>query len=508
MKKAKNFWKYFTITILLLLGLCCAGILYMFFVGAPLFNFKYVSYNKSYYSSEYSVENNSINTVKLINGRFEVKVLDSSTNNISMKVHNGVFGFTTKQSANFDFSENLDKENGVLTFTITEPHGFAATGRSSIELYLPETGGLDLILSNTGAKTSFNSKVEINNLSYTTRSGDFEFNQGKISGQMNLSLGRASFKIADAVETNTNEVNLKMTSGSFNCPNKEFDVINLISSTSGVLRAGKCNEINGENENAGGSITIDMVGNANLVAGDTNVRISTLTSGIIEIGKTGRININKTLGRVNLHAKAGNIWVGEANYELTCTSSSGNISIDKSYKVVNAETTSGDISINFDFEGNTNSVGDDKSYATKNSYSEDKDNRRVIVKTASGTINCYGVENIDATITGAGAANIYLENVLGDNIIKSEKNGSVYVQVKEFTRDIMPDGWAHFVLDTQSSGYVRVNFTQMDETYGKTNSELHETINPYLNKEQENGLKIEMGGGSLTVLDSKTATIR
>ncbi len=514
MKKFSNFWKYFTITILLLLGLACAGILYMFFVGAPLFNFKYVSYNKDYFSKQYMVNKEVSPTIKLTNGRFDVKIYSSGSTSLSLKVHNGVFGFTTKQSANFSLDESVDEN--TYTFTISEPHGFAATGRSFVELYLPDIyDGVNLILSNTGAKTVFDADLSVQNLSYSTRSGDFQFNKGHVGGQLNLSLGRSTFTIGKDVDTGyyRNDVNLKMTSGCFNCADKDFKKVNILSSTSGVVRIGRCQQISGENEDSGGSITINEVANANLLAGDTNVRITTLDSGIIEIGKTGRINIGNIAGRVNLHTKSGNITVEKSEFELACTTSSGNIKIEKAVKVINAETDSGDIDINFDFDENTNDVIN-KTYTTKNSYIDDKDNRRAIVKTNSGNISCYGVENIDALITGSGHANIYMENVLGDNIVKAERGGSVYLQVREFTNDIMPEGWAHFMLNAQCYGAVYVNFSQMSPTYGINDSNYglktidDEYINPSSSYTRKNSLTAILNSGSLTILDTISSTIK
>lgn len=509
MKGLKNFWKYFTITILLLFALACAGVLYMFFVGAPLFNVKYISFNKNYVSSEYnmSTSGQEFNTVELNSGKYEVKILDSANENVYLKMHNGAFGFAKKSNSTFDFDEKV--EGGVLTFDVSEPHGFVATGSSVIKLYLPVGARLNLILSNSRAATTYATTAEVENLSYSTTAGNFKFNSGKVNGALNLSLGRATFSVAEAVETNANVVNLKMTSGCFNCPKKDFGTINLISSTSGIVRANSASEMIGNNANAGGSITISSLGNANLTAGDTNIKINTLTSGVIEIGKTGKVNVEKIIGRVNLHTDGGNISVGESHFELTCTSQSGNISVAKAFKVVNAETSSGNISVNFDFAENLGAA-EGTNYTTTNSYAQNKDNRRFIAQTKTGNITATGVENVDILITENGHASVYFENVLGNNVIKAEKSGSVYVQVKEFKKEIAPEGWAHFNLETHSSAasLVRVNFTQMGETEGQHEQNISTDINPNATQdEKNNSLTVETDKGSLTVLDSITATI-
>ena len=73
----KKFWKYFTILILLLIGLFCVGLLYLFFVpSAELFGIKYISLNKDVYTQEYAAE--SVNTVVLNSRSYDVNIIPSS----------------------------------------------------------------------------------------------------------------------------------------------------------------------------------------------------------------------------------------------------------------------------------------------------------------------------------------------------------------------------------------------------------------------------------------------
>ena len=63
------------------------------------------------------------------------------------------------------------------------------------------------------------------------------------------------------------------------------------------------------------------------------------------------------------------------------------------------------------------------------------------------------------------------------------------------------------MLETHSKGSSRVNFTQMEDTYGSTEQNIYMAVNPLSDLEQSNNLKVETEKGSLTVLDTLTATI-
>lgn len=498
MKKFKNFWKYLTTTILLLLGLCCVGILFLFFVpNSSLFGITYISKNEEVFSSSYDLTNQSlsaIQTVSVNSNNYQVKILEADSNAVSLKIHNQIFGFTTKSHTELNIAERV--EQNKIVFDISEPTGMLVKGSSIIELKVPTNKALNLNLKNNNAETSLDlQNAKLNDFNYSTKSGNLTFNSGSINGLINLTLGRAKFSIADDVSTNNNTVSLNMSSGSFNCGNKSFNKIDLQSSTSGVIRAYSCEELQSTNADAGGSITINEVGNAYVVGGDTNVRIGILTSGIIDIKKTGKITINETVGRVNLTTNSGDISVNLSNFELICTTQSGDIRVNNAIKVVSAETKSGNVYVNFEFEGNDNHYQEDDPIL--------KDNRRFWGKTLDGSIRVYGVENVTIEIQhgGKGNAYVYMENVLGKNNSIVSDRGNVYVQVKELTRDIMPNGWSHFALDAHTnSGSTRVHFTQMVEENGKTDKDISEIINPN-GYDGSNSLTITTNSGSITVVD-------
>ncbi len=504
----KNFWKYFSLTVLLLFGLLCVGVLYMFFVGAPLFNIRYVGYNKDHTSSSYVVgADTGIDTISLTNRNFDVRFLATKAedNSVSLKVHNGVFGFTTIANSQLEISEKV--EGNVLKFEVTEPHGFAAVGSSYIEIRLPKEESINLVLVNEGATTTIKSKTTtITRLSYTTKSGNFDFQTGKMDGIMDLNLGRAKFTIQQAVETANNRVNLKMTSGSFDCSSHEFGTINLISSTSGVIRAKKCDSLQGENEDAGGSITVGEVGNANIEAGDTNVNLTSLGSGTILIGKSGSISVKEVKGTARLVVEDGNLNVGKASCEngvteLFVKSGSGDITVADAFGNVNASSKSGNINVTFNEGANHFSIPPAPTCA-----------RRFFGKTETGRIEAHGAENINIEITGKGSAFMYLENVLGSNSV-SGGEGEVYVEIKELTKTqlldsgLAPDGWAHYTLTTQSgSGDVSVNLSQTEtqNTGGYTTRAERTTVVNDNGTSANNTLLVTTTSGNLKIRDTIT----
>ena len=440
----KNFWKYFTITFLLLLGLACVGVLYMFFVGGPLFNLKYISNNKDVLSNSYALGDGAyqVDTIVLSSHNFPVQIKESQNNEISLKIHNGVFGFVTLDNSDLHFSE--DYVLGELDFSVTEPHGLATMGSSKITLFLPKQKEFNLVLINNGADTTFNAgSVTINNLSYTTKSGDFKISAGKILGDLQINLGRATFSIDDGVDISKNKVDLWMTSGCLNCFNKDFGTINIMSSTSGIVRALSCTSLLGKNENAGGGVSIGAVGNVNFVGGDTNVKIDELQFGTIDLKKSGKVEIGEIKESSRIDTNSGKIAITEAHsFELFLNSNSGNINVNESFGNINATTLSGDITVTF--SDNANSFGAAESQA-----------RRFFATTNSGDISAYGVENTEIKINDNGNLTLYMNDVLkGNNIIDVEK-GSIYVQIKELTE---ATGVAHYKLswETQSGG-VSVN---------------------------------------------------
>ena len=113
----KKIGKYLIITLLLLLGLCCVGVLYLFFIpNSSLFNISYVSHSTKLSSKQqYLAED--VNKIVLNSNKFEVKISESSSDKISLKVYDQTFGFALVKNNKTSIDEELNPA-GVLTFNI------------------------------------------------------------------------------------------------------------------------------------------------------------------------------------------------------------------------------------------------------------------------------------------------------------------------------------------------------------------------------------------------------
>ncbi len=498
MKKFKNFWKYFTLTVLLLLGLVCAGALYLFFVPhSSIFGLTYISYKEDVYSESYDLGENSIyktlSTIKLTSNRIEVNIKEAASSAITLKVHNRCFGYTVKKHSKLNLSQLVEESGTILSFEVTEPVGAVGAGSSYIELLVPKATNLNLVLINNRAETNFKAEnVSINNLNYQTHAGNLKLVSGKIVGELNLSLGRSKFQIENTFETSNNVVNLSLTSGAFNCKNKDFKTINLNSSTSGQIQANKCEEIKGNNSNAGGSINIVEVVSADIAAGDTNITIKILQSGSIRLSKSGKVNIETINGDADIYVNSGSITVNEAKAYLTCYSTSGKISVANAYGTVNVHTSSGDVNVTFNkdaehFVPNIENVANP---------------RKLIAIVETGNLTTSGVENVDIQVTSKGKIRVYMQDVIGSNRIEGN-TGSVYVEIKLDLEK--PETWPKYVLTTHSNtGNVSVNLaTTLEQgTGGYTDKDRTELIN---GGSDVNNLNISTSSGSLTVRNDLTA---
>ena len=88
----KTFWKYFLITLLLLIGLFCVGVLYLFFFpNSSLFGLTYVRGQEPIDSNTYSTE--KITKVVLNSTNFDVNVVEVSGDKISLKAFSNAYGF-------------------------------------------------------------------------------------------------------------------------------------------------------------------------------------------------------------------------------------------------------------------------------------------------------------------------------------------------------------------------------------------------------------------------------
>ena len=118
----------------MLLGLGCAGVLYLFFVpNSSLFNITYINYNIKKETSKYSSAN--ISTIELNSRAYEIEILQSEDDNVYLKARATSFGFVNVKNKDFSIQSNL--RNSTLTINIIEPHGFATSNLSSLKLYVP-----------------------------------------------------------------------------------------------------------------------------------------------------------------------------------------------------------------------------------------------------------------------------------------------------------------------------------------------------------------------------------
>ena len=475
----KKVGKYITLTLLLLLGLCCVGILYLFFLpNSSLFNITYIGKSSEHISKQYSI--NSVNKINLNSRKYDVNILSTKETDIYVEVFSNPFGFVLTKNKDLEISSTLS--NNILTFDIKEPHGAAIINDSYINLYIPTTKSIDLSLTNYKAKTTINSSdLVINHLSYSTHNGDLHFEKGEIAQAIDLNLGKSTFTISNAVKTHSNDLNLSLTTGKLNATNCEFGNVAILANARGVINLGNCESLTENIGAAGGRINANRLSHINVKTTDTIISVNEVTDGaIVELTKSGSISINTLSGVSAFTTSSGNINLGLTKSSLTATTDDGNINISKAMYKISAKTNYGNININF--------AEDAASY-------KDNNNARAITATLKkGKLTVNGVENINITVTDSASINVNMKNVFGENLIDG-KNGNVKVVVNKDSQ---------YVLKTLSSnGTVRVNLTQTTECFGYTTKE--ERLTNVNCSTSQNILNITTNYGNLLVLDTNFA---
>lgn len=482
----KKVGKYLIITLLLLLGLCCVGILYLFFIpNSELFNITYIGKSQTIKSKEYEVEN--ISTIAINSRSYDVFVVETDKETISVEMYANSFGFVLTKNENASISSSI--HNNTLTFNIDEPHGFALGNNSQITLNIPkDKNDLNLNLKNLNATTTINSDVEINNLSYKTTNGDFNFKKGKVNGQLSLDLGRSTFNLSNAVKTNTNNVQLKMTTGMFKAKELILGNISVLQNKRGVISVTECKNLVANIASAGGQFSVDKIGYVNILTSDTNLKFGEITDGAdIELTGSGKVNIAEVKSISVIKTKSGNIKINKAESNLTVHSDTGNISVLSAKTLISTKTNYGDIEIYFSEDAE--------------SYLNNSNARCLIARLSNGKLTATGVEHLGLVendegikVSKNGRVNIVMNNVYGENEIIGE-NGSVRVVV---------DKDNVFELTTSSKANdVRVNLTQTIEYNGYTTKEILTT--PVNCESSEHKLKVSTNNGSLRVFDTNFA---
>ena len=470
----KTFWKYFSIILLLLIGLCMLGILYLFFVpNSSIFGLRYLSLNETIYSDRYTAE--SFNKVTVNSHAYEVYVEPSDSENIIVSLYVNSLGFTLVDNSNYAIDTDID--GSELVFDITEPTGALVRNDSHITVMIPADTSIALELNNDSANTYIDhSSLNITELSYTTKSGDFEFTSGSVSGAMDLDIGKADFKIGAEVVTNNNSVTIDSTTGLFEAQPNLGDIV-VLSSDRAVFRLINCNSFYMNDNDAGGSIDISQVQRVEIISSDTNITLGEVANDTsienairIELTKTGKIDIQTTHQQATLITNDGNINVVTALDIINPSTQDGNVTIGTSKALVNFQSDYGNLDV---------------------SYSLDTDaDRRLIARTNNGRLTIRNVDNVAITVNGNGRVDVEMNAVLGNNIITA-KSGSVRV--------IMPDS-AEYKLHTYTeSGEVNVNLLEISAGGGYKDKEKTTYINSATDSSPS--MDISTTTGSLYVRD-------
>lgn len=487
----KKVWKYIIISLLLLLGLACIGVLYLFFVpGSSLFNITYINYNIKKETAHY--DPSAVSTIELSTRAYDVEILESEDDKISLKANSNSFGFVLEKNKGFDVNSRL--VGSTLEITVYEPHGFVTRNVSSIQLYLPTSQAYNLKLENYKATTTIKDEnIQINNLSYLSKKGTLKFAKGKVDGDISLNIGKGDVIFSDAVETAKNDVSLKLTSGLFKAENKDFGDISIESNERGVIKFGSCLNLRETQKTAGGQISAKTVMHAHITAGDTIISIESITNAAnIDLSASGSVSIGNLSGESSISTNSGNIHLGKVLSPITLFSESGNINVDSATLQVTVTVNYGEASIDFDLNA--------PSYTSNTTEGA----RTLYATIKNGKLTATGVEHIGVAsdssqnisdggikITGNGRAYIKMQNIYGTNSILGN-NGSVNVVINKD---------AEYILKTSTvGGSVRVNLTQISEFGGYRTKEARTTkVNCSSSSES---LTVTTNYGDLTVLDT------
>lgn len=478
----KKVGKYLLITILILLGLFFASLLFLFFVPkSSIFGITFISYNECQYTKFY--DDDDIDNVVLESRSYEVNVKTHSSSQLYAKVENHSLGYVLKDNQYLIVKESVN--NNTLTLTVVEPHGAAFKNNSEITIFVPKDKEISLSISNKNALVNINDEnLKINNLSYSTKNGSFNLNKAKITGNFNLDLNKAIFTISKDVNLNSNNVNLKITTGKFNAQYSGFGNFNITTNERGVILFKSCANLTQSMQTSGGRIEAESVSNINYSGSDTNMYITEITSGAIIKLTNGEVYIGSISGTSDIITSSGNVTVGTATSNLTVLTTSGNIEISNAHNKVRTTSTSGNINVYFSA---------DASFAD----SSNLERRYLIATSASGNVTASGVNRADVNVTSSGAVSIgYAEFQADLGLVSSisTKKGSIYVTV---------DSNSKFVLNSTTSGSSRINFMQTEQYKGWTDNNIKDKeINGSKNA-NSNLITISSQFGSILMHDNK-----
>ena len=473
----KRFWKYFFIVILFLLGLICVGVLYLFFSHRALFGLQYISYHET--KTVLVDVDSSFDTIALNSRSYDISVSETSSNQIKLDVNNNSFGFVLVKNSKVNISTSI--KDGILTINISEPYGACLKNGSAIEMLVPKSFNYNLKINNKSATTNLNSG-DINNLTYSTISGNLNLKGVSVNGAIDLNLNKADFIINDNTITNNNDINLNISTGKFDTTKTSLGKITISSNERGVILIGNCENLFSEVKGStGGRIEANEIGQVKFEGTSTNISIAKVTAGaVIHLNNSnGKIAIQELNGSDSLlHTNSGDIYIGQANDNLVLRTDSGNITVNKAFQTIDVASESGETIINFDSLAESNKTNSNA--------------RKLIAELNNGSLKVDGVENLSITVNGNCSTRVNMKDVSGVNEIKSN-SGSVFVKI---------DSQAVYTLKTSSDiNAVRVNLTQIPEYNGYTTN-LERVTNVNSDVEQANKLTVFTKNASLTILDT------
>ena len=475
----KTVGKYFTLTILMLLGLGCIGVLYLFFVpGSTLFNIRYLN-AKETAIKEFSSD---ISTINLNSRDYDVSIVTNEEDKITLTVYANSFGFVLTKDASPSIYSEIS--SGVLSIEVNEPHGFALPGRSYVELSIPEDKRFNYNLTNNKAETFVNnSELKIGNLSYKTNNGDLNLTACKINGNLALDLNKATCTVSEGVtientsrDSKKANLELKLTTGKFYAKASTFDEVNITKNDRGVIEFKESLHLREDIASSGGRIVAEKIYNISIKSSATNIYVKEITGGAIIELSSGNVEIDSLTGNSStLTTDSGNITLNNVYSPITTTTKNGNITIKNAFNSQKASTSYGDINITFNPSATS---------------------KYIDASLKNGKLVVAGIEKISLTITGNGRAELDMANIVGQSYIDG-KSGSIFVKVN---KDSV------YKLLTESEGSVRVNLTQIPQYGGyTTKTETITYVNCNSGGNNGNELHITTGSGDLTVLDSNFA---
>jgi len=474
----KKVGKYLTITSLLLLGLFCVGLLFLFFVPkSNLFGIVFISYNQKETSQKF--EANSVNKIIVQSRSYNVEVKSTKQSDVYLTVENHSLGYVLEKNSKLDVFESY--ENNELTFIITEPYGAAFKNNSTITLHLPTSKEFDLSLTNKNALTKINdSYVKINDLYYSSQKGNFTIKNASLTGLIDLNLNDADFKLSSNATLNYNNVQIKVTTGKFDASSSsKLGDVTIKSNKRGVILINECFSLNQSARSSGGRIEASLINTVNFSSTDTNLYIKHITEGaIINLTNSGKVEINTLLGTSDILTNKGSVYIINSFSEATILTSSGDVKIKNATSRLFVTTNSGNISVSFP--------------DTIEQASNTNPNVRFLkVITNTGNVHATGLNRADIESKENSSIDLtFSSTVYSNSSIKTNK-GSVFVKV---------DKNSQYMLNSKTtSGSVRVNLTQTEVYNGWTNQTLAKAINCV---SSTNSINLETISASILMLDS------